>query len=74
MLKYSFRPTEKHINYIQGGFLTGSILKVVSMELVPPNGEEITDSAIKVLSMELVSPNKVHREEAKSGDGVGILG
>ena len=41
--------------------MTGSTLKVVSMELVPPNGEKITDSAIKVLSMELVPPNRKKR-------------
>ena len=37
-------------------------------------GVFFTSPALKVISMELVPPNKVHREEAKSGDGVGILG
>ena len=33
----------------------------------------MTGTAVKVLSMELVPPNKVHREEAKPGDGVSII-
>ena len=37
-------------------------------------GVFFTSPALKVISMELVPPNKVHREEAKSGDSVGILG
>ena len=32
-----------------------------------------TGSAVKVLSLVLVPPNKVHQEEAKPGDSVGIL-
>ena len=36
-------------------------------------GVFFTGPALKVLSMELVPPNKVHREEAKPGDGVSIF-
>ena len=34
-----------------GCFFTGSALKVLSMELVPPKREKMTGSAIKVLSI-----------------------
>ena len=39
-------------------FLSASALKVLSMKLVPPNGEKVTGSAIKVVSMELVPPDR----------------
>ena len=39
MLQSTMFATSEHLHYLQGVFFTGPALKVLSMEVVPPNKE-----------------------------------